>query len=250
MSGTKYRRRLAAVVVALQGALMLVGVQSASAAAAQLPFTITNSSGRADATYVYVIARNSAGTQGYVDAGGTWHAYAFPASIPNGPVAAPDVSIAGPANGTSKTITLAPSLAGGRIYLSMGAKLSFFLTTNGLVEPAPWVSTDANANVLYDWTEFARASNGGNGIFINTTTVDMISIPLTVSVTSTANVTQTQGIPGNRTGIFNAVNALGGDWAGLQQPRASDGLPLRVLAPVHGIANGVFSSTYLDSYIS
>src|ERR1700712_795838 len=250
MSGTKYRRRLAAVVVALQGALMLVGVQSASAAAAQLPFTITNSSGRADATYVYVIARNSAGTQGYVDAGGTWHAYAFPSSIPNGPVPAPDVSIPGPGTGASRTITLAPSLAGGRIYLSMGAKLSFFMTTNGLVEPAPWVASDANANVLYDWTEFARASNGGNGIFINTTTVDMFSIPLTVSVTSSAGSTQTQGIAGNRQGILNAITALGSPWTGLTTTRSSDGLPLRVLAPVHGIANGSFTASYLDSYVS
>jgi len=248
------RTGLVAALLVLQG-LVLVGLHqsTASAAAAQLPFTITNNSGHADATYVYVIARNGAtGQQGYDDAGGTWHAFAFPSSIPAGQPnpAAPDVSIPGPANGTSKTITLSPNLSGGRIYLSMGAKLQFFLTTNGLVEPAPWVLSDPNANVLYDWTEFARASNGGNGIFINTTTVDMISIPLTVSVTSTANVTQTQGIPGNRTGLFNAITALGGDWARLLQTRSSDGLPLRVLAPVHGIANGVFSPTYLDSYIS
>ena len=244
--------RVAAVSLLLlcQAVLVLVGAPGASAAVAQLPFTVTNNSGRADATYVYVIARNSAGQQGYVDRAGTWHAFAFPSSIPNGPVPAPDVSIAGPANGSSSTIALAPSLAGGRIYLSMGAKLSFFLTTNGLVEPAPWVASDANANVLYDWTEFARASNGGNGIFINTTTVDMFSIPLTVSVTSTAGSTQTQGIPGNRSGIFSAVSALGAPWSSLITTRSSDGLPLRVLAPVHGIANGTFTSSYLDSYIS
>ncbi len=250
MLGTRSRRRLAVLTVALQGALMLVGFRTASAATAQLPFTITNNSGRADATYVYVIARNSAGTQGYVDAGGTWHAYAFPSSIPNGPVPAPDVSIAGPGNGASRTITLAPSLAGGRIYLSMGAKLSFFMTTNGLVEPAPWVAADANAYVLYDWTEFARASSGGNGIFINTTTVDMFSIPMTVSITSSSGSTQTQGIGGNRQGILNAFTALGSPWTGLTTTRSSDGLPLRVLAPVHGIANGTFSSTYLDAYVS
>ena len=102
----------------------------------------------------------------------------------------------------------------------MGSKLFFFLTTNGLVEPAPWVPSDANANVLYDWTEFARASSGGNGIFINTTTVDMFSIPLTVSVTSSAGVKQTQGIPGNRTGIFSAVTALGSPWSSLITTRA------------------------------
>ena len=238
-------------VLVLQG-VALVSAQPASAAAVQLPFTVTNNSGRSDATYIYVVARNSANQQGYVDAGGTWHAYPFPASIPAGTPnpAAPDVSIAGPATGASKTITLPPSLSGGRIYLSMGAKLQFFMTTSGLVEPAPWVASDPNANVLYDWTEFARASNGGDGIFINSTTVDMFSMPLSVSVTSSAGASDTEGITGNRTGIINAVTALGGDWAKLLTTRASDGLPLRVLAPIHGIQNGVFSTTYLDAYIA
>ncbi|MBV9822498.1 MAG: carbohydrate-binding protein [Actinobacteria bacterium] len=233
-----------------QAVQAFTGGPGAAAAVVQLPFTVTNNSGRGDTTYIYVIARNAAGQQGYVDGAGAWHAYSFPSSTPNGPVAAPDVSITGPANGASTTIKLAPSLAGGRIYLSMGTKLSFFLTTNGLVEPAPWNSSDANANVLYDWTEFARASNGGNGIFINTTTVDMFSIPLTVSVTSSAGSTQTQGIAGNRAAIFNAVSALGAPWSNLISTRSSDGLPLRVLAPVHAIAKGSFSSTYLDAYIS
>ena len=232
-------------------ALIGLAATAVSAAPAELPFIVANHSGRADATYIYVIARNaSTGAQGYVDSGGTWHAYSFPSSIPNGPVAAPDVSIPGPGNGASETITLAPNLSGGRIYVSMGSKLSFYLTTNGLVEPAPWVSTDANANVLYDWTEFARTSNGGDGIFINSTTVDMFSIPITVNVTDTSGNSQTRGIPGNRQGILSAFNALGSPWSNLQTTRSSDGLPLRVLAPVHGIANGVFSSTYLDSYIS
>ena len=251
MHALRVQHKTTIPLLAVMAAIVFLACgQAGSAAVAQLPFTVTNNSGRGDATYVYVIARNSAGTQGYVDAGGTWHAWAFPSSTPNGPIAAPDVSIPGPANGASKTITLPPSLSGGRIYLSMGSKLFFFLTTNGLVEPAPWVASDANANVLYDWTEFARASSAGNGIFINTTTVDMFSIPLTVSVTSSAGVTQTQGIPGNRTGIFNAVTALGAPWSSLITTRSSDGLPLRVLAPVHAIANGSFSSTYLDAYIT
>lgn len=238
------------LLLILQAAALLTAPLSASAAAAQLPFTVTNTSGRSDPTYLYVVARNSANQQGYVDGGGTWHAYSFPSATPNGPVPAPDVSIPGPASGTSTTITLPPSLSGGRIYLSMGAKLSFFLTTNGLVEPAPWVASDPNANVLYDWTEFARASNSGTGIFINTTTVDMFSIPLTVSVTSSAGSTQRQGIPGNRAGIFNAIASLGAPWSHLITTRSTDGLPLRVLAPVHGIANGNFDANYLSAYVS
>jgi len=249
MRASRVLRTVLAPLILLT-ALLVVGDPAASAAVAQLPFTVTNNSGRGDTTYLYVIARNSAGQQGYLDAAGAWHAYSFPSTTPNGPVPAPDVSIAGPGNGASTTITLPPSLSGGRIYLSMGAKLSFFLTTNGLVEPAPWNASDANANVLYDWSEFARASNNGTGIFINTTTVDMFSIPLTVSVTSSAGSTQTQGITGNRAGIFSAVAALGAPWSNLITTRSSDGLPLRVLAPVHAIANGAFSSGYLDAYLA
>ncbi len=244
------RRALIGVVVAVQALAMMIGVQPAAAATAQLPFTVTNNSGRGDATYIYVMARNlSTGAQGYVDSGGTWRAFSFPGSIPPGQPnpAAPDVSIGGPANGASKVITLPPNLSGGRIYVSMGAKLQFFLTTNGLVEPASWVATDPNHDILYDWAEFSRV---GSAIFINTTTVDMFSVPMSVSVTATNGTTQTQGITAGRTSVMNAISALGGDWAKLIYTRPSDGLPLRALAPIHGLQNGVFSSTYLDAYIS
>jgi len=250
------RLRLAAAALLVLPAVAIVtlthSASSASAAAAQLPFTVTNNSGRADATYVYVIARNGlTGQQGYVDAGGTWRAYAFPSSIPAGQPnpPAPDVSIAGPANGASRQITLPPDLAGGRIYLSMGARLNFFLTTNGLVEPAPWVASDPNHDVLYDWTEFARV---GSRIFINTTTVDMFSVPLSVTVKNGSGGSRTEGALTSvgRAGVLSAVNALGGDWPRLTYTRASDGLPLRVLAPGHGIANGVFSGSYLDQYVN
>ena len=253
MKTSSITRRIIAPAAALALCSPITAALSAAqahAAPTQLPFTVNNDSGRADATYIYVVARNSANQQGYVDGGGAWHAYSFPSSTPNGPVPAPDVSIPGPGNGASETITLPPSLSGGRVYLSMGAKLQFFLTTSGLVEPAPWVASDPNANILYDWTEFARASNGGTGIFINSTTVDMFSIPLTVSVTDGSGNTETRGIPGDRQGIFNAFGSLGSPWPNLVTTRSSDGLPLRVLSPVHGIANGAFSSTYLDSYIS
>lgn len=247
----RWRRALLAVVLLTQAVVLAAGQQAANAAVTQLPFKITNNSGRSDATYIYVVARNSVtGQQGYVDGSGTWRPYSFPSSTPNGPVPAPDIAIPGPGNGASTTITLPPNLSGGRVYLSMGAKLKFFLTTNGLVEPAPWVDSDPNAGILYDWAEFARTSNGGTGIFINSTTVDMFSLPVTVSVTDASGNTQTQGITGNRAGIFNAFAGLGSPWSALATTRASDGLPLRVLAPVHAIAKGLFPSTYLDSYVN
>src|SRR3954468_13210282 len=183
------RKGVAAAALAVFVALLAVvvefnGAGPASAAVAQLPFTVVNNTGRGDATYIYVVARNlSTGQQGYVDGGGTWHAYPFPASVPPGQPnpAAPDVSIPGPGTGTSKVVVLPPNLSGGRIYVAMGTKLQFFMTPNGLVEPAPWVASDPSHDTLYDWAEFARV---GNAIFINTTTVDMFSIPMSVTVTA------------------------------------------------------------------
>ena len=241
-----------AVGLLLPALAVLAAQLPASAAATQLPLTVVNTSGRGDATYVYVIARNGlTGRQGYVDAGGAWHAFAFPASVPAGQPnpAAPDISIAGPGNGGSRQVSLPPDLSGGRIYLSMGSRLSFFLTTDGLVEPAPWVATDPNHDVLYDWTEFARV---GSRIFINTTTVDMFSVPLSVTVANGGGTSRTEGAltAAGRTGLLDAVTGLGGDWPRLVYRRPSDGLAVRVLAPGHGIANGVFSRTYLDQYIS
>jgi len=237
---------LGASVVAVVG-----GQQQASAAAVQLPLTVVNRSGRADATYVYVIARNGlTGQQGYVDASGTWRAYGFPASVPSGQPnpPAPDVAIPGPGSGGSSAISLPPDLSGGRIYLSMGSKLSFFLTPNGLVEPAPWVGTDPNHDVLYDWAEFARV---GSRIFVNTTTVDMFSVPLAVTVTSGNGGSHTEGAlnGAGRTGVIDAFRGLGGDWSKLVRTRASDGLAVRVLAPGHAIADGTFDRTLLDRYV-
>jgi hypothetical protein len=242
------RIAVAAALVMLPASAVVWHETPASAAAARLPFTVTNNSGSGDATYVYVIARQG-GKVGYVDAGGGWHAFALPGGVPAGQPnpAAPDVSIAGPRSGASTTLHLPPDLAGGRVYLSIGSKLSFALAPGGLVEPAPWTANDPSHDVLYDWVELARS---GTRIFINTTMVDMFSLPMSVSVTGAGGTTRTAG--GLRTGrnaVIDAATALGADWAKLVYKRPSDGLPLRVLAPSHGIRSAGFDSTYLDPYI-
>ncbi|MDQ1287282.1 MAG: hypothetical protein QG622_847 [Actinomycetota bacterium] len=238
----------AAALIMLSTGVVVWHEAPATAAATRLPFTVTNNSGRGDATYVYVIARQG-GKPGYVDAGGTWHAFDLPKNVPagRGNPAAPDLSIPGPGNGASTSLILPPDLAGGRVYLSIGSKLSFALAAGGLVEPAPWTANDASHDVLFDWVEFART---GTRIFINTTMVDMFSLPMTVSVTGAGGTTRTAGqLRTSRGAVIDAATALGSDWAKLVYKRPSDGLPLRVLAPSHGIRSTGFNSTYLDQYI-
>lgn len=239
-----------ALLILLLGVGAVVRTSFASAASGQLPVTVANHSGRAEATYLYVIARDGrTGRAGYVDAAGTWHAWDFPASVapgrPNPP--APDVSVPGPGNGASRQLMLPPDLAGGRIYLSMGQKLQFFMTPQGLVEPAPWAAGDVSRDVLYDWTEFART---GNRIFINTTTVDMFSLPLSVTVRGASTGVRTEGgLVGDRAAVFRAIDGLGGDWSKLISRRPSDGLPVRVLAPAHAVRAGMLGTSAFDRYV-
>ncbi|WP_229796023.1 beta-1,3-glucanase family protein, partial [Saccharothrix coeruleofusca] len=68
-----------------------------------LPLTVTNNSGRSEAVHLYVLGTDirPGGKLGYVNQSGTFTAWSPGA---NPPVAAPDVSIAGPANGSSVTL--------------------------------------------------------------------------------------------------------------------------------------------------
>ena len=253
-AGTVKRIRTAAVAL-LTGLACLASVPvlagPASAAGSELPFVVTNNSGLNEPAYIYIVGTDSStGQMGYVDANGNFNAWSYPSSIPNGPVPAPAFGINGPASGATETLSLPPNIAGGRMYMSFGQQLQFSLTTNGLVQPAPWTNGDPSQNVLFDWVEFAR--NSTTGIDINTTMVDMFSVPFSVNVTDTSGLTQTEGqlVSGGRASIFSQIQALGGDWPNLIYDDPSTGMPLRVISPYHGIGNGVFSSTFLDSYVS
>lgn len=234
----------------LTGALAVAPATAAAPAAGLLPLTVTNDSGLPGSTYLYVIARDQAtGAQGWVDASGTWHAFDLPGSVPDGtaPPTAPDTSVAGPAAGSSTTVHLGPGLVGGRIYVALGGRLTFSLTPGGLVEPAAWLPSDPNHEVLYDWVEFAR---DGSRLFVNTTMVDMFSVPLGVGVTNADGTVETQGtlVPGGRAQVF-ADLAADPQTAGLVQ-LGEDGEPVRAIAPVHGIHQGMVSDEWFDDYVA
>ncbi|WP_203748441.1 beta-1,3-glucanase family protein [Cellulomonas chitinilytica] len=242
----RHRNRLFGALGAL---VVAVSTAVAVAPAAQavgpdrLPFTITNSSGRGDAVYVYVLGTNlSTGRLGYVTAGGTFTPW--PAGG-NPPTAAPDVAIAGPANGSSTTIQL-PRGISGRVYFSLGEKLKFFLTPDGLVQPAPWSSGDANKNILFDWSELTY---NDAGLWLNSSQVDMFAVPHTVTVTG-ASGTRKSGelVADGRDKTINGIAAQSG-WANTVV-RRSDGTVLRVLAPGKAAGAGLLSTTYLDAYIA
>jgi hypothetical protein len=234
---------LAAFAVAVPVAAVTTSAQAATPDL--LPLTVTNNSGRSDAVYLYVlgISLKPGGKLGYVNAAGTHVAWTGGA---NPVVPAPDVSIPGPANGQSKTIQIPKELSG-RVYMAFGEKLKFFLSPDGLVQPAPWAPNDQNRNILFDTSEFTYNSSG---LWLNSSQVDFFGIPHAVTVTNAAGQTKRTGdvVSDGRNKVINAVKAQAG-WDKSVMTRA-DGTVLRVLAPGKAADAGLFNANYLDSYIT
>lgn len=209
-----------------------------------LPVTVTNNTGRGEAVHLYVIGiQLSSGRLGYVNQAGTfspWTGGALP------PAPAPDVSIPGAGNGGATTIQF-PRGFSGRVYFSLGEKLKFFLTPDGLVQPAPWAGGDANRDILFDWSEFTY---NDAGLWLNSSQVDMFAVPHAVSVTGASGAVRRTGdlVANGRDNVINTIRGTSG--LGNTVYSRSDGTVLRVLAPGKAAGAGLMSSTYLDPYIS
>ncbi|GAB2980146.1 beta-1,3-glucanase family protein [Saccharothrix stipae] len=210
-----------------------------------LPITVTNDSGRSEAVHLYVLGTDirPGGRLGYVNQAGTFTPWSPGA---NPPVPAPDVSIAGPANGGSVTLRV-PRFISGRVYMSFGEKLKFFLTPDGLVQPAPWAEGDPNRDILFDWSEFTY---NDAGLWLNSSQVDQFAVPHAVTVTGASGVTKKTGelVSNGRENVINGVRNQPG-WANTIRTRA-DGTVVRVLAPGKAADAGLFDRAYLDPYIT
>lgn len=209
----------------------------------RLPLTVTNSTGRGESLHLYVIGVDlGSGRLGYVDGAGTFRPW--PAGS-NPPSPAPDASIDGSGSGGKTTLQL-PRGFSGRIYFSLGEKLKFLLTPDGLVQPAPWAPNDPNRDILFDWSEFTY---NDAGLFINSSQVDMFAVPHEVSVTGATGQTKSTGriVDDGRTKIIDAMRAQPG-WERSVVTRG-DGTVLRVLAPGKAVGLGLLDGNYLSGYI-
>ncbi|MFF5294196.1 beta-1,3-glucanase family protein [Paractinoplanes globisporus] len=207
-----------------------------------LPVTVNNKTGRNETVYLYVLGTNLAtGKLGYVNAAGAFTAWTGGAPVP---VPAPDVSI--PLTGAATTVKIPRGLSG-RLYMSFGQKLDFRLTTDGLVQPAPWAGGDPNRDILFDWSEFTLDAGG---LFLNSSQVDMFAVPHIVSVTGGSGAVTSTGElkAGGRQRVIDTIKAAP-DFARSVVTR-SDGTVLRVLAPGKAADAGLMSPTYLDSSIA
>ncbi|MFD4867132.1 glycoside hydrolase family 64 protein [Streptomyces sp. NPDC058412] len=215
---------------------------SAEAVPPTIPLTIKNTSGRGEPVYVYNLGTELAtGRQGWADANGTFHPWPVGG---NPPTPAPDASIAGPANGQTKTIRM-PKFSG-RVYFSIGQKIVFKLSTGGLVQPAVQNPADPNRTILFNWSEYTL---NDAGLWINSTQVDMFSAPYAVGVKAADGTVRNTGRlrPGGYNAVFDQLRAAG--WGGLIQNRP-DGTPLRALSPGHGIEAGGIPATAMNDYVN
>jgi hypothetical protein len=229
-------------VAAVASAAAIAVIPNANAAGPDLlPLTVTNNSGRGEAVHLYVLGV-SGGSLGYVNEAGAFTPWT---GGTNPPTPAPDVSIPGPANGSSKTIQVPKGLSG-RMYMAFGDKLEFGLSQDGLVQPAPWAGGDPNRNFLFDWSEFTY---NDAGVWLNSSQVDMFAVPHSVDVTGSDGENSKTGLlkPGGRDAVIDGMQASEA-FKGLVQTR-DDGTVLRVLAPGKGADIGGFPADYLNPTI-
>ena len=210
-------------------------------AAPTLPLTVVNNSGSFDnaSISVYVVGVNlDTGEQSRVTPDGQLVAVS---PSDNGSDGFADYSI--PLQGSGDTALTLPSMSG-RIYFALGDKLKFKVVTDGegkpaLQYPAGWVPSDPNYQVLHDTVEFTFKADG---MYCNTTMVDMFSVPLSIELQGSQNQTTGTVPTGGRDKILAGV----GETSEFGQLRQED---LRVIAPGHGLDLGKFPDTYFDSYV-
>ncbi|MER8188300.1 beta-1,3-glucanase family protein [Kitasatospora sp. NPDC094015] len=249
------RRKLfaATAVAALSVAAATRWVESSALAstAATLPLDLVNTTGNAT-VYAYVLGRDPAagGAWAFIQAdGSTLHHPPSPANdqTPLGVDCA--IALNGPGAGPRR-ITL-PRLDSGRIYFSVGARLTFLMNRGGgLALPSVSNPSDPNAGVRHDFCEFTYNTDQ---LYANITFVDMVGLPISFRL-DTAQGTQTvRGLPSD--GLARVAAALraqsaadGSDWSRLIVQR--DGADLRILSPNLAIrGNNALFAGYFDDYV-
>ncbi|MCJ1384574.1 hypothetical protein MMC17_007691 [Xylographa soralifera] len=163
-----------------------------------------------------------------------------------------DCAILLSAPGDTRTITI-PHIAGGRIYLSVGQKLTFQLNPGpALVEPS--VTNPADPNIDTDWG-FCEFTWNNDQLYANISYVDFVSLPIALALTT--NSGETKEVHGL------APNGLDTISDGLEQQAAADkqgwdslivkgqsGQTLRVLSPNQGIVmNSSLFAGYFEPFV-
>lgn len=226
---------------------------AAAATPATVSFSIQNNTG-SDQAYAFVTgqATDNGNALMLLESDGKTPYYPASPSAPGSPLGA-DCAIPLNASGGSPVSVTIPRLAGGRLWFSIGAPITFLLNPGpGLVEPSVTNPSDPNTELQWDFAEFTYNSAQ---LFANISMVDFTSIPVGLTLTDTSG--GTQSVNGLRPGGLDTVCAA------LAAQQASDGNPwtdlivtsgganLRALSPQNGIVGTPsLLSGYYDDYVS
>src|SRR2546423_27981 len=155
--------------------------------------------------------------------------------------------------GSTITVTI-PQIAGGRIWFSIGAPLTFRLNPGpALVEPSVTNPSDPNFNISWSFCEFTLNSRE---LYANISYVDFVGLPISLDLTNSSGATQhVSGLPQN--GLDTICSGLVAQTATDKQPWSSlivkdqSGRNLRVLSPNNGIVmNHSMFSDYYEAYVA
>ncbi|MFF5789935.1 beta-1,3-glucanase family protein [Streptomyces sp. NPDC012693] len=251
MSRRKLLTATAGLALAVPAVATWLEVDADAATPATLPLDLVNTTG--DATvYAYVLGRDPAagGNWAFIQADGS-RLYHPPSPAADQTPLGVDCAIALDASGAGARRVTLPRLYSGRIYFSVGAKLTFLMNRGGgLALPSVSNPTDPNANVRHDFCEFTF---NNDQLYANITFVDMVSLPIAFQLETGQGTQTVRGLPAD--GLSRVATALraqsaadGSDWGRLIVNRG--GADLRVLSPNLAIRgdNALFRG-YFDSYV-
>ncbi|KAJ9616487.1 hypothetical protein H2200_000206 [Cladophialophora chaetospira] len=156
------------------------------------------------------------------------------------------------APGNTVTVTI-PHIAGGRIWFSIDAPLTFVLNPGpALVEPS--VTNYSDPNIYTNWG-FAEFTFNSDQLYANISYVDFVGPPIALNLTTQSGVTQhISGMPSN--GLDQVCNGLraqhAADGKGWDQlVVAHNGRNLRALSPNQGmVTNPSLFGNYYDDYVN
>ncbi|WP_230419306.1 glycoside hydrolase family 64 protein [Catenulispora pinistramenti] len=248
------RRTLLSSAVALGGSALGLGTGAlawrASATTPTLQIALQNSTDSSQ-VYAYITGQAIDNNNALMLLESDGQSVYYPSSpgSPGTPLGA-DCAIALGAPGSTTTVTI-PHIAGGRIWFSVGAPLTFLLNPGpGLVEPSVSNSSDPNIDIMWDFCEFTY---NDAQMYANLSFVDFVSLPISLTLTGSGGTQTAAGLSANGldtvcSGLIAQHNTDGAGWD--QLVVTSNGANLRALSPNNGIViNGSLFSGYYQPYV-
>jgi hypothetical protein len=220
-----------------------------------LQLTLNNSS-NSSSVYAYItgLAIDQGNALFILQADGSTPYLPASPSQTGAPLAA-NCAIALGAPGSSVNATI-PHIAGGRIWFSIGAPLTFLLNPGpALVEPSVTNPSDPNYDVCWAFAEFTYNSAQ---MYANISFVDFVSLPVSLSLTNASGTTATvPGLPsGGLTSVCSqlraqtAADGVAG-WTNHIVTSKPSGAPLRALSPNNGLVlRPTDFSGYFEPYVA